>query len=727
MKQHNQPPQGLLANTEHLLNSWQKNSENTATSTELMEEHRRIVKLLEKQLQEQLSWSLDRVYVRGESQSSLSDTNTVIPDIWIETLSNNPVSTNQVVETNLIISVLEEVDDGKKQAALERCLGINSLQVLVLIQLSKSTVEVIKRNRDGWNSVSYEGQEVVLIETIPLNLNFGEIWNGTLSSKRGSQIRDKTSRVDLPADASSSIVVSVKDNEKRFPYRPVIKAKESGRGYLLRVAEELEYKSPYIITKNVGCRVKEIDEIKLRELSIILRQPFEEFSKHFFTTAENSNDGFLLGKKLRRRFVNHSTPRLCPCCVSEDPVCSAAWDLNLVTVCPKHGCELIDACPKCKGKLTWVRSSVGKCSCGFDLSTIQTKRASKNALALTKVIYQTLGLPDEEIGETTNNYYCEELHALSLSGLLRAIHYLGATFHQSAEKTKQIDYRRNNLHEAIEVVEAASETISNWPHNYVERLRIINQKHELESEQEKTLTGVFGNYYLSLYKALADAEFRFLQKAFEQFLIAEWNGEISKNHRCFSDDVRIQQNWITACEASRLLDRLTVRAMQKLVNEGTLIGELRKKGPKGQRTQLWLERNSVEAWVEESKKWVPLPKVSALLGIHYRTVIKFGQIGLIKFQKGGLAAKGRSWNYLHADVSRIINAFEKHQVPVVKYVNRNERQIALQDTAHYLGSKKLAEVISAVIDGTLTPIARAGKFSGIRDYIFSFQQLSNYK
>ncbi len=59
--------------------------------------------------------------------------------------------------------------------------------------------------------------------------------------------------------------------------------------------------------------------------------------------------------------------RICPaCCQSEEPV-SDELNLPLTLICPKHNLLLLDECPSCACKLTYLRKQVNFCDCGFDL------------------------------------------------------------------------------------------------------------------------------------------------------------------------------------------------------------------------------------------------------------------------------------------------------------------------------------------------------------------------
>ena len=182
-------------------NNWQYKSAELITLSK-KEVHHRIVTLLEDRLRQHLSWSLDIVRVRGDAETSFSDLNTIVPDIWVETLSNNPVSDQQIVETCLVVSIIDHVDDEEKKQVLGKCLGIKGLRELVLINTNKLSIQVLRKSEEFWILSSYDEKSIVPIEIVDMHLNAYEIWgNDSESSIKSNENLDKESEFSsLPYD-----------------------------------------------------------------------------------------------------------------------------------------------------------------------------------------------------------------------------------------------------------------------------------------------------------------------------------------------------------------------------------------------------------------------------------------------------------------------------------------------------------------------------------------------
>jgi hypothetical protein len=71
-------------------------------------------------------------------------------------------------------------------------------------------------------------------------------------------------------------------------------------------------------------------------------------------------------------------PRVCIECLKEDnlapskyPYHRRIWDIAHYTVCTKHYVLLQDLCPSCKKQLSWARSKLTRCQCGYDFFQIK--------------------------------------------------------------------------------------------------------------------------------------------------------------------------------------------------------------------------------------------------------------------------------------------------------------------------------------------------------------------
>lgn len=570
-------------------NNWQYKSAELLTLSK-KEVHHRIVTLLEDRLRQHLSWSLDIVRVRGDAETSFSDLNTIVPDIWVETLSNNLVSDQQIVETCLVVSIIDHVDDEEKKKVLGKCLGIKGLRELVLINTNKLLIEVLRKSEEFWILSSYDEKSIVPIEIVDMHLNAHEIWgNDSESSIQSNENIEKESGFSsLPYEGD------------RFLFRSKLNHMESGRGYLIKIAEELDYKSPQWITSCVGENINAINnEPVLNKLAPVLRYPPSEFKKHFYLNVgglgANSLRSFF-GQTVPKKFLNFSTPRICPLCITEHGYIKGYWDINLVTACPEHNCELIDTCPDCYKPLTWNRSSISKCNCGFRFSNIKGIPASKNLLNMTKLIYQAAEQSENFVDVVPKLGFSQEILNLSLQNLLKLTNYIGFKFRPKREDLKKIAARRNVLRHRFDVVETAGTVLSEWPSNYLEQLYIINITYQVKTTVNEQVFVNFHRFYKELIKDFSAPEFNFLRDAFDEYLNSYW--ETIFRVFLLSNGVHIYPNWVISEQLLMLNDQSDMKDYRMTYHMDKLIGLDGEISAIGQ-ADIWLDKNCIEMWIKE--------------------------------------------------------------------------------------------------------------------------------
>ncbi|MDX8529777.1 TniQ family protein [Mesorhizobium sp. VK25A] len=83
----------------------------------------------------------------------------------------------------------------------------------------------------------------------------------------------------------------------------------------------------------------------------------------FSSPTFDGNWTWLMGQRLRRGDLSFGRRRWCPRCFRETAVHRAWWDIDEVTCCPVHLCELVESCP-CGSAVTWRTSGYFNCGCG---------------------------------------------------------------------------------------------------------------------------------------------------------------------------------------------------------------------------------------------------------------------------------------------------------------------------------------------------------------------------
>src|SRR5215210_4650818 len=107
-------------------------------------------------------------------------------------------------------------------------------------------------------------------------------------------------------------------------------------------------------------------------------------------------DYLVFGRAVPQYAIRPERSKLCPGCLRESPYARRIWDLIPITVCPIHKCLLLDECPTCKARITWLRTRISHCKCGADWSEYDPPAVGEPELEVTKQIYRLCKLAPKE-------------------------------------------------------------------------------------------------------------------------------------------------------------------------------------------------------------------------------------------------------------------------------------------------------------------------------------------
>lgn len=213
----------------------------------------------------------------------------------------------------------------------------------------------------------------------------------------------------------------------RLLVRPAPLKGEGLRGYLLRVGERNgcgrgtnlfsaltgNHSSQYMVPDHALDNVAQALALSRQEIEAISYRP---------VAKDVTSQCRFFGHTVSVNHLRSHHPAVCPDCLAQQQAISGLWDLRAVCVCPHHGKWLIDRCPECGESLTWNRTSVANCKCGFDLRTAQTKPAPSDVLALTALVHEMV-LNDLPTFAEQSLGYPEEVRQVPLNELLGLFRY----------------------------------------------------------------------------------------------------------------------------------------------------------------------------------------------------------------------------------------------------------------------------------------------------------------
>ena len=294
-------------------------------------------------------------------------------------------------------------------------------------------------------------------------------------------------------------------------------ATESLLGYVLRLAEENGYASPWKVYALAGLKQSDTRTtgMKVEKLALIAKHPACQLDEIAFAPlANHSRSTRLLGHLLVPTDLGLNNPKLCPQCIAEKGFIEAHWHLELMVACPIHHRSALSTCPKCGKHLSWFRPGLLECKCGGDLQDGELHSISEAEASLLDVIRRkVLTLPTSK--ENPAALPQDQLMAMNLRSLLSVIRTLG--------KHRMIANGDTGSANGERVVSEASRVLMNWPRNFIDLFTDLGRS--MPATPASGVGKQFASIYSSLFKSKAirpREQTDFLKIAFLDFAMNHW-------------------------------------------------------------------------------------------------------------------------------------------------------------------------------------------------------------
>jgi hypothetical protein len=304
---------------------------------------------------------------------------------------------------------------------------------------------------------------------------------------------------------------------------------------------------------------------------------------------------------------NQRTSRYCPSCLREHAYWRQEWELSLVTLCHRHGCQLVEVCGACNCLLTWNRMDLMSCNCGYAFRLATEVQVDGNESKLIESIVNKLHGKDSEI---TN------LRLLDLKQLHNLIITLGV--YANPEQRQVLRTQKiSSLKEAHSLVSRAADVLLNWPKGFYQMLDRIQLSYG--AEETAQLGKRFGRFYSYLYGQHKGREFGFLLHAFENYLEKNWRHALAGRNKRLSGRLRNKHIWVPASTIAKELNA----GLKQIISliEGGEIESSQVTTTKG-RTVLCVNRQQMDLIRGLLKDRVDLKMAAEILGIQENRVLQ---------------------------------------------------------------------------------------------------------
>lgn len=419
------------------------------------------------------------------------------------------------------------------------------------------------------------------------------------------------------------------------------------------------------------------------------------------------------------RFAVHThKARVCPECLKEDLYCRKVWDIVAVTACPVHRCLLVDECPSCGKPITWSRSSVAVCRCGFDWRELNLSKLEDDDLNLSRHIHHLCGVSDYGgIFKGLGNI--NPLKTFDLEQLITHLFFIAGQLLQRSGHWRafnSLSLRNIRVHELFT---KAYPVFYKWP---IEFYRMLDQYRD-EKGHSKRDTGVerdFGRFYNALYKSLPDSPNSPLREVFERYLAVHWDGGYLNKKLRVSEEMLSKKKYITAADAGRILNTNATH-VQRLVETGTVMGTVRNMGS---RTMTLALAESVESFRASLEKAIPLAGAAQALGVGHESIVDIVKNHCIEALRGPNLDGYAHWIFSPEAIAEL---FEKIDSKIIIKSASSKLETVSFSKALRIASGfgfSIGEFVHFVLMGDLKPCYKIAG-TGMNMYVFLKNDIHN--
>ncbi len=433
-------------------------------------------------------------------------------------------------------------------------------------------------------------------------------------------------------------------NNALLPVTCGIKPSESYLGYILRLSGRNGYASPSQMLARINKKSRPSPSTWTEPgvLASLTGRPLQEFAKSAYRVRQKDGTNMNLGgHEVTSRMIRTLNLRICPMCVKAKGIIESHFDLQLMVICPEHGCELVDTCPQCGHKLSWKRPDLLVCQCGADLASVVGHSPDAATREFLEIVRRKVhGIRLGSVSE--NGFPLKEIDQISLRSLL----YLADTLGRRVVGGKaDVSHQEYSM-----IVSKASAVLSNWPHNAMDWFEEIAPDARDAKVFKLTQQSLRGIYLCLLHGMRPKEDGNFVRHALSMFAVRN-NGYGS--HSAFGGGIEAANAvGYTNMKGFSELVGIDPRNVGRVVQQnGVAVSEM----PYGKQKRLRIEQSSALQFMGDGKKIYSMPEASTKLGIVIPVLRELKRQGVYE-AKRRLDAKGFHEADLNSFTRRVLTA-----------------------------------------------------------------------
>lgn len=503
---------------------------------------------------------------------------------------------------------------------------------------------------------------------------------------------------------------------KRYPLLVAPERGESLPGFLHRLARENGFARAGWLRQDVGLHTTQTDwaDEHFQRMSICSGQSVDALRRMDCPASSNSELVHFKGHLVDIRMLDRMTMRYCPMCLANDGYHRSVWFLRFITVCPTHGCEIIERCATCGKRLNWNRRRFLECQCGAPLTSRSTPPeagAGVPCLHGARALYEKCGEPHGR--ELALACLPSQFASLDLESFCSLLWFTGSTRNDFATYRSRCGPMKQPTDDMHVTLEHGYQILSEWPqsfHRWLDRVRAAPAP-----GWTKGLNKQFGLLERKLRNLRRPQVLEIIQDAVLSYAVANGIYVHDRQSLLVPAGSTRHTRMISIKEAARILGCAAGTATKIAIDQGWLDAKMRNKG--GLKA---VSETLVREYRESNQPELGLDTVRDLLNVRHETLEELLEAGIIGRRRAGARHQSRAqgWSVTEADVEE----FKARISACVCHTKTPEgsRLITLKTIAgrYYLHRLGYVDFIQAVLRGELIPRGRDEKINGPAGLLF---------
>lgn len=322
--------------------------------------------------------------------------------------------------------------------------------------------------------------------------------------------------------------------------------------------------------------------------------------------------------------------RCCPRCLEELGYWPVEWEHTLYAVCHRHGCLLVESCPRCSNPLRWNRPTLDECSCGEPIKNWPSGPSCESsekdlcmelAASIRRKIAPCVSIQSE---------FSKLLRDPSLEDLTTLIHVLGTQEPNSRNTNRNLHLPKIHRRSRYPLLRNAANLLTDWPHRFRAHLNLIGWYDDEDWIEFAPASG-FSKFTRAIRKKMVSPGLKFVLDEYRSFVINNWIGVLTHRNRWPDDEIIDHQRYVSCAVAAKFM-KISTTQVARLVEAQILKGYVKETAR--HRKFVVVERESIAYAESKMADLVEIDVAAALLGLPRTRIAELVECGLLEKHQG---------------------------------------------------------------------------------------------